>query len=80
MKVTADRSRCMAAGHCAISAPDVFDHGEDGLVVVLDAEPGEQRRREVEVAEDLCPSRAIAILRTAAVTAPQEAGAPDSAG
>ncbi|MBE3014071.1 ferredoxin [Microbispora sp. NEAU-D428] len=80
MKVTADRSRCMAAGHCAISAPDVFDHGEDGLVVVLDAEPGEERRREVEVAEDLCPSRAIAVLRTAAVAAPAEAGAPDTAG
>ncbi|MCT9934572.1 ferredoxin [Planotetraspora sp. A-T 1434] len=80
MKVTADRSRCMAAGHCAISAPDVFDHGEDGLVVVLDAEPGEERRREVEVAEDLCPSRAIAILRSGAVGGPAEAGAPDTVG
>ncbi|XVQ89324.1 ferredoxin [Microbispora siamensis] len=80
MKVTAERSRCMAAGHCAISAPDVFDHGEDGLVVVLDAEPGEERRREVEVAEDLCPSRAIAVLRTAAVAGPAEAGGPDTAG
>ncbi|MGC5016547.1 ferredoxin [Streptosporangium sp. DT93] len=61
MKVTADRRRCMAAGHCAISAPTVFDHGEDGLVVVLDADPGEETREAVETAEDLCPSRAIAV-------------------
>ncbi|MEV0755417.1 ferredoxin [Streptosporangium sp. NPDC050280] len=61
MKVTADRRRCMAAGHCAISAPAVFDHGEDGLVVVLDADPGEDVREAVETAEDLCPSRAIAV-------------------
>ncbi|MEU8379559.1 ferredoxin [Streptosporangium sp. NPDC048865] len=61
MEVTADRRRCMAAGHCAISAPAVFDHGEDGLVVVLDANPGEDAREAVETAEDLCPSRAIAV-------------------
>ncbi|MEU3169272.1 ferredoxin [Streptosporangium sp. NPDC006930] len=61
MKVTADRRRCMAAGHCAISAPAVFDHGEDGLVVVLDADPGEDVREAVETAEDLCPSRAIVV-------------------
>ncbi|GLW24918.1 ferredoxin [Microbispora triticiradicis] len=74
MKVTADRSRCMAAGHCAISAPAVFDHGEDGLVVVLDAEPGEDQRRAVEVAENLCPSRAIALLDASAAAPAQ--GAP----
>ncbi len=70
MKVTADRRRCMAAGHCAISAPTVFDHGEDGLVVVLDADPGEDAREAVETAEDLCPSRAITVAPVSTARVP----------
>ncbi|MGP4051045.1 ferredoxin [Streptomyces sp. 2A115] len=61
MRVSADRSRCMAAGHCAVTVPGVFDHGDDGLVVVVDEKPGEDFRKEVELAVELCPSRALAI-------------------
>jgi ferredoxin len=61
MKVIADRDRCMAAGHCAFTAPEVFDHADDGLVVVLDAEPAEALREQVEQAEALCPARAISV-------------------
>ncbi|GAA2585780.1 ferredoxin [Actinomadura fulvescens] len=72
MKVTADRDRCMAAGHCVVTAPAVFDHGEDGLVVLLEPEPGEELRTAVETAEDLCPSRAIVVAAERAEVAGAE--------
>ncbi|MFD7549534.1 ferredoxin [Streptomyces sp. NPDC059816] len=61
MRVNADRERCMAAGHCAVTVPAVFDHGDDGLVVVLDPKPDEDVREEIERAVDLCPSRALSL-------------------
>ncbi|MEU2875761.1 MULTISPECIES: ferredoxin [unclassified Streptomyces] len=63
MRVHADRSRCMAAGHCAVTVPGVFDHGDDGLVVVTDEKPGEDYLEEIELAVDLCPSRALSVTR-----------------
>jgi len=62
MKATADRSRCMAAGHCAVTAPAVFGNGDDGLVTVVDAEPSAERREEILLALRLCPSGAISVL------------------
>ncbi|MGV9689019.1 ferredoxin [Streptomyces sp. NPDC003444] len=63
MRVHADRNRCMAAGHCAVTVPGVFDHGDDGLVVVVDEKPGEDFLEELELAVDLCPSRALTLSR-----------------
>jgi ferredoxin len=63
MKAIADRDRCMAAGHCAVTAPAVFGNGDDGLVTLLDPEPGAEHTADVLLAEDLCPSRAIRIER-----------------
>ena len=59
MKAIADRSRCMAAGHCAVTAPAVFGNGDDGLVTVVDAEPGAEHREAVLLALRLCPSGAV---------------------
>ena len=40
MKITVDEDKCCAAGSCVLAAPDVFDQrDEDGIVVLLDAEP-----------------------------------------
>ncbi|MCD0451608.1 ferredoxin [Actinocorallia sp. API 0066] len=61
MKVTADRTRCMAAGHCAVTAPDVFDQADDGLVTVTDPTPPDPARADVLLAERLCPSRAVTV-------------------
>ncbi|MFJ5925154.1 ferredoxin [Kitasatospora sp. NPDC092948] len=60
-KVTVDRSRCMAAGHCVVSVPEVFDQGDDGLVVLLDGAPVEERWQAVRLAVSLCPSRALSL-------------------
>ncbi|MCZ9347247.1 ferredoxin, partial [Streptomyces sp. TRM76130] len=38
MKINVDRSRCVGAGQCVLTAPALFDQGEeDGLVEVVEA-------------------------------------------
>ncbi|GEB54186.1 MULTISPECIES: ferredoxin [Streptomyces] len=61
MRVTADREVCVGAGMCALTAPQVFDQDEDGVVTVLAAEPGEDARAAAREAGSLCPSGAVRI-------------------
>lgn len=62
MHVEADRGKCMGAGMCALNAPDVFDQDEDeGLVLVLDAEPAAKHKFAVRDAANLCPASAITL-------------------
>lgn len=61
MRVTADRDVCVGAGMCALTAPEVFEQDDDGLVNVLSPDPGprEEAAREVAV---LCPSGAVRLI------------------
>jgi ferredoxin len=62
MYVTGDRQVCVGAGECILAAPQVFGQDEDeGLVVVLQAEPGETEREGVEEAAAHCPSGAVRV-------------------
>nr|WP_026341140.1 ferredoxin [Actinomadura atramentaria] len=61
MEVSADRAVCVGAGMCALTAPDVFDQDDDGLVTVLRPDPPAAARRAVRQAADLCPSRALRV-------------------
>lgn len=62
MHVTGDRRVCVGAGQCVLAAPDVFDQDEDeGLVLILQENPGEDQREAVEEAADTCPSGAVHI-------------------
>ncbi|WP_410658907.1 ferredoxin [Amycolatopsis sp. lyj-112] len=55
MKLEVDRERCVGAGNCVLTAPEVFDQDEeDGRVRLLDAEPA-----EAGDAVQLCPAAAI---------------------
>ncbi|AGZ42540.1 ferredoxin [Actinoplanes friuliensis] len=56
--VAADRDLCVGAGNCVLTAPDVFDQDEEGLVAVLDTDPAAAADR-VAQAVDLCPAGAI---------------------
>ena len=58
MRVTAV---CVGAGMCALTAPELFEQDDDGIVTVLrpDAGPHDQAARE---AEALCPSGAVQIV------------------
>jgi ferredoxin len=60
VKVTADTLKCVAAGNCVAVAPDVFEQDDDnGIVRVLNEEPGEDRRDAVREAVEFCPAQAL---------------------
>jgi ferredoxin len=60
MKIHADPTVCIGAGHCALRAPAVFDQNHhDGTVIVLDTHPAIEHQADVQAAVDLCPSGAI---------------------
>ncbi|MEU8349060.1 MULTISPECIES: ferredoxin [unclassified Streptomyces] len=59
MHVTADRDVCVGAGQCVRAAPDVFDQDEEGLVLVLRQQAGDDRREITEEAAAVCPSGAV---------------------
>jgi ferredoxin len=59
MKVVIDRNACQGYGNCVVAAPDVFDLDDDGKVVLLVAEPGEDLAAAVREAVRDCPVRAI---------------------
>ncbi|WP_409491926.1 ferredoxin [Amycolatopsis sp. cmx-11-12] len=59
MKIEADRAKCDGLGMCEAMAPDFFEVGDDGTVVVLDEWPGEEHRRDLSAAVDSCPVLAL---------------------
>ncbi|MEU8243498.1 ferredoxin [Actinoplanes missouriensis] len=62
LRVAVDRELCCGAGQCVLLAPAVFDQDEDdGIVVLLEAEPAEAYRKVVTEAAAVCPTGAIAI-------------------
>ncbi|RZQ65737.1 ferredoxin [Amycolatopsis suaedae] len=62
MRIHADADRCVGAGQCVLTEPDVFDQNdEDGTVVLLaDQAEGEVLVR-VEEAVQLCPAQALSV-------------------
>ncbi|RFS81057.1 ferredoxin [Actinomadura spongiicola] len=58
-RISADPDRCLGAGQCARSAPDVFDQDDDGTVVVLRPDPPTETHDQIREAIYLCPSSAI---------------------
>lgn len=62
MDVRVDRTRCLGAGLCALTAPEVFDQDEEeGRVVLLDAHPPLERQAAVRVAAGVCPAAVITV-------------------
>jgi ferredoxin len=60
--VETDTDLCIASGVCAMTAPAVFDQDADsGLVVLLNADPGEDQAGAVREAATLCPNAVISI-------------------
>lgn len=60
MRVEIDEDKCTMAGQCVLAAPNVFDQrDEDGVVILLNAEPPESERAAVEDAIIRCPAAAI---------------------
>ncbi|MEU4313240.1 ferredoxin [Nocardia sp. NPDC024068] len=63
MEIGADRGRCIGAGMCVLTAPDVFDQDDaDGLVLMSTTTPAPEQEPAVREAAQMCPAGAI-ILR-----------------
>ncbi len=61
IKVIVDRDLCQDHGQCVFAAPQVFELDDDGDLVQLQAEVGDDLRDAVEEAADVCPVQAITI-------------------
>ncbi|GAA2606162.1 ferredoxin [Streptomyces tubercidicus] len=65
MKITVDEEKCSGAGQCVLVAPEVFDQrDEDGIVVVLEPEPPQDRYALTREAAAVCPAAAIELHDT----------------
>ena len=63
MKLNVDRERCIGAGMCALTAPEIFDQNtEDGRVLLLDPAPRSPQHTTAREAAYVCPAAAITIL------------------
>jgi ferredoxin len=62
LRVLAELDVCIGAGVCVLTAPKVFDQGEDdGLVRLLVAPVPDEYTAAVRDAVDLCPSGALSL-------------------
>lgn len=62
MRVIVDFDACASTGGCVHQAPAVFEIRDDGMLHILQENPGEEQRDQVKAAEELCPTGAISIL------------------
>ena len=61
MKVHVDQERCVGAGNCVVQAPEIFDQGEDGIVILLQPDPPAELYEAARDATVTCPALAITI-------------------
>jgi ferredoxin len=59
--VEVDLDLCQGHAMCELEAPDHFSVPRRGKVQILDAEPSEEARDEIERAVDMCPTQALFI-------------------
>jgi len=61
MKITLNLELCAGHGQCEDAAPDVFAVSDEGLVVQLIENPGEEYRAQAEDAARRCPADVITV-------------------
>lgn len=61
MKIVVDFDKCQSNALCMSAAPEVFEVRDDGFLYILQENPGEELRANVEEAVRLCPTQAITI-------------------
>jgi ferredoxin len=61
MKIVIDIDLCAGHAQCEDAAPEVFTVDDQGLVVVLMADPPEELREKIEDAARRCPTDVITI-------------------
>nr|WP_197688193.1 MULTISPECIES: ferredoxin [unclassified Actinoplanes] len=64
-RVQLDEPRCIAAGQCVMTAPDVFDQrDEDGVAIILEETPAPEHLDAVRDAVAICPAAALHLIDT----------------
>jgi ferredoxin len=61
MEVRVDRDLCEANGLCTGIAPDVFDLDDEDELVIVQPEPPEELRDDVQQAVASCPKNALSL-------------------
>jgi ferredoxin len=62
VKVIVDQDKCVSSGQCVLNASEVFDQrDDDGVVVLLNDNPGPELVDNVRNAAAACPAVAIDI-------------------
>jgi ferredoxin len=61
MRIKVDFDRCKGHANCMSEAPEVFQVDEQGYLTVLQEEPAEALREQVELAIKYCPTGAISL-------------------
>lgn len=61
MRVVVDFDLCQGHGECEGEAPEVFELDDDGKLKILQENPSEELRDQVERARKYCPTMAITI-------------------
>ncbi|GAQ54106.1 ferredoxin [Streptomyces acidiscabies] len=68
MQVELEADKCVASGQCVLAAMDVFDQDDDGIAVLLEAEPAADQLDDVREAVAVCPAGAIRLVEKPQVT------------
>ncbi|EHI12019.1 ferredoxin [Mycolicibacterium thermoresistibile] len=63
-RVEVDLDLCQGHAMCEVEAPDYFRVPKRGQVEILDPEPPDEARGEIENAVEMCPTRALIIRET----------------
>jgi ferredoxin len=63
VRIVADTGRCVGAGQCVLTEPEIFDQDEDEGTVVLRTEQvsGDDALEHVRQAVHICPSQALSL-------------------
>lgn len=61
MKITVKEDACVGSGQCALVAESLFDQDDNGIVVLLNANPDASEETAAQKAASLCPARAIMV-------------------
>ena len=61
MKVSVDFDVCASTGACMQTCPEVFEVREDNFLYILDENPPESLRPQMEQAVAACPRGAISL-------------------
>lgn len=62
MRIVADLERCAGSGVCANALPDVFDQGDDALVLLLVTDVPDHQVDAVADVVRLCPTAALSLV------------------